>query len=172
ADRMTFFVRKDFAAQIWDFGTGSSKVTPLAEDPFKALNCPTCGASSIFNTQANQPGQLNRPHGIAVGPNGNVYVIDSLNSRVAVFDTQGNFVSQFGFATMSEQNPADGSFREPWGIAVGKDGNSDVADTWNHRVQVFDASGKFVLKWGKFEQVIPGQSGSNDGFWGPRDIAV
>jgi tripartite motif-containing protein 71 len=36
-----------------------------------------------------------------------------------------------------------------------------VADTWNHRIQKFDANGKFIGEW-KAEKP----------FWGPRGIAV
>ncbi|HEV2122766.1 MAG TPA: hypothetical protein VGW38_08335, partial [Chloroflexota bacterium] len=55
----------------------------------------------------------------------------------------------------------DGQFKEPMGVAVDNQGNVYVADTWNHRIQKFDSSGKFVTKWS-------GQGG----FWGPRGIAV
>jgi sugar lactone lactonase YvrE len=48
------------------------------------------------------------------------------------------------------------------GVAVDAQGNVYVADTWNHRIQKFDPSGKFLLKW----------TGQNGGFWGPRGIAL
>jgi streptogramin lyase len=47
-----------------------------------------------------------------------------------------------------------------------------VADTWNHRVERFDKTGKFLGKWGGFVDA-KGQVGVQPGsFWGPRDLAV
>ena len=36
---------------------------------------------------------------------------------------------------------ARAGFYDPWGIAVDQDGYVYVADTWNHRIQKFDADG-------------------------------
>jgi sugar lactone lactonase YvrE len=68
-----------------------------------------------------------------------VYITDTGNKRVVVFDGNGNFISEFGSYGMDS-----GQFDEPVGIAVAKNGEVYVADTWNQRIQVFtpDASGK------------------------------
>ncbi len=172
ADRMDVYIRKDVAAQIWNFGTGSTKIASLPEDPFKTLHCEACASNAVFAGQGDQQGQLNHPRKIAAGPDGNVYVIDSQNSRVAIFSPDGTFLRQFGSYGSVDQAAPGGTFREPWGVAVGQDGQIYIADTWNHRVEVFDSKGAFVRMWGQFEQVQPGTTGKPDGFWGPRDIAV
>ena len=41
------------------------------------------------------PGQFNTPHGIAIDAQGTVYVADSGNRRIQVFDSDGNFKTQF-----------------------------------------------------------------------------
>lgn len=43
---------------------------------------------------------------------------------------------------------APGEFRQPIGIAVASDGMVFVADAGNHRVQAFDAAGKFRWAFG------------------------
>ena len=47
------------------------------------------------------------------------------------------------------------------------DGSVYVADTWNHRIQKFTSSGKFVTMWG-----FSGQAEKPDAFWGPRAVTV
>lgn len=173
ADRMVFFVRKDIAAQIWDLGVGGATANVVAPDAFANLRCDTCRADLVFGSTGAQPGQLDKPRGVAVAPNGNLYVADSRNARIVVLNPNGQFITQFGtFADASKGAAPGGTFLEPWGVAVGKDGTVYVADTWNHRVQIFDANHQFVRMWGHFEQVAGNQPGTPDGFWGPRDITV
>jgi hypothetical protein len=57
--------------------------------------------------------------GIAIGPHGDVYVVDSGNSRVEVFSRTGAFIRQFG---------DDKQFTEPGDVAVDPSGNTFVAD--------------------------------------------
>ena len=40
-----------------------------------------------------------------------------------------------------------GQFEEPVGIAVGPGGDLYVVDTWNQRVQVFDADYAYLDEW-------------------------
>ena len=53
------------------------------------------------------------------------------------------FITQWG-----SLGSADGQFREPYGVAVDQAGNVYVADSLNHRIQKFSASGAFIAKWG------------------------
>jgi uncharacterized protein (TIGR03663 family) len=60
---------------------------------------------------------------------------------------------------------ADGQFAEPKGITVDSAGDIYVTDTQNHRIQKFDAAGKYLLKWGA--------KGEGDGqFTEPWGVAV
>jgi DNA-binding beta-propeller fold protein YncE len=47
-----------------------------------------------------------------------------------------------------------------------------VADTWNHRVQYFDPTGKFLGKWGQLGDAKGSTSTQPGVFWGPREIAI
>ena len=50
------------------------------------------------------PGQFDTPHGVAVGPNGDLFVADRGNRRVQVLDSNGKFLRQF---TIDVPVPAD-----------------------------------------------------------------
>ncbi len=87
--------------------------------------------------QLGEPGLFWGPRGIAVDEAGDVYVADTGNRRVQVFDAEGTFLRQFGGGGAEL-----GLLAEPVGIAVAPDGSVWVADTWNRRVQQFDAQGQ------------------------------
>jgi sugar lactone lactonase YvrE len=48
-----------------------------------------------------------------------------------------------------------------------------VADTWNGRVQLFDAAGRFLWSWGRSAFAVRGESaaGDTDRLFGPRAVA-
>jgi DNA-binding beta-propeller fold protein YncE len=152
---------------------GAAPGTTVTTDPFANLRCDTCRADLLI---ANAEDALNAPRGIAIGPENTIYVTDSRNARIVVYDADGQLLRTFGtlsVATDATAVPAPGTFREPWSVAVATDGTVYVADTWNHRVQVFTANGEYAGEWGSFEQADPNfPSGNNYGFYGPRDIAV
>ncbi len=101
-------------------------------------------------------GELYYPRGVAVGPAGDIYVVDSGNCAVRVYSPLGKQLRSWG-----KCGTDPGQFKEPGGIAVGGDGTVVVADTWNHRVQLFDRDGKLLNEWS-----VP------DGMFGPRDVAI
>ena len=110
-------------------------------------------------------GQFEYPEGVAVGPNGDVYVTD-LSPRVQRFTTQGVFVQKWGTSGLG-----DGEFGQLQGIAIAADGSVYVADSGNHRIQEFTEDGTFVRKWGA--NGGDGSLGSGPGeFYSPEGIAV
>jgi DNA-binding beta-propeller fold protein YncE len=71
---------------------------------------------------------------------GNTYISDGyINSRVAKFDKDGNWVTSWG-----EFGSGPGQFNTPHSIAADNADRIYVADRGNGRVQVFDTSGKLV----------------------------
>lgn len=105
-------------------------------------------------------GQFDGLYGIAVDASNNVYTVESRNHRVQKFDSNGNYIKQWG-----TQGNAERQFNAPQGIAVDSAGNVYVADTLNARIQKFTSEGVFISKFGS--------RGSADGqFSFPRGIAV
>ena len=100
----------------------------------------------LFSIGAQAPvGQFNYPLGVAVAPDGSVYVVDSNNCRIQRFSATGTFLNAWGSCGSEE-----GKFSHPYGVAVASDGTVYVADTYNHRIQRFSATGAFLGKWGSY----------------------
>jgi DNA-binding beta-propeller fold protein YncE len=91
---------------------------------------------------AAAPGQFYGPRDVAVNEAGRLYVSDTGNKRVQVFDADLNYLYAFGGPGIVE-----GRLDEPVGLAWGPDSLLYVADTWNRRIQAFTPQGDFVRAW-------------------------
>ncbi|HSR70563.1 MAG TPA: NHL repeat-containing protein [Acidobacteriota bacterium] len=96
-----------------------------------------------FGSYGSQEGEMIDPLGVGFTQDGRMYVIDSGNNRVQVFDSQGQPLAAFG-----ETGTGDAQFTSPEDLYVGPDDLVYVADTGNNRIQVFDLDGKLVRQWG------------------------
>jgi sugar lactone lactonase YvrE len=87
----------------------------------------------IGGVKGNQPGQLDLPHGVAVDSKGRVFVSDSNNKRISVFDRDGRFLEIWNA-------PSRG------GIAITKDDTVYVSDV--------NAGAVAILRDGRIIDVI------------------
>jgi len=151
-----FYVRKDL-----DEGTGPLAPMTLAVQDTSARDYPSeaavLPAVREWGAAGSGQGQLAEPRGLAADSRGNLYVADTKNNRIQVFDGNGQFVREFG-----SKGPGDGQFNEPCGLAVDPQGGIWVADTWNQRISHFTPDGKFA------GSVVD----SEKGFFGPRAVVV
>ena len=90
-------------------------------------------------------GTFYEPWGIAVGPDGTVYVADTWNNRIQSFTPDGKFIRMWGVSGTGETPFA---FWGPRGLAVDSKGQVYVTDTGNKRVVVFTANGEHVTQFG------------------------
>jgi len=160
-----YYVRKDVANQLWDFGAAPLAAPEITEDPYLKVYRDVDNVLA-FGTLGEGPGQLRDPRNVAVDAAGNIYVLDTGNNRVQVFDPAGSFLRTWG-----GEGDSPGHFKEPWGIAVAADGTVFVADTWNHRIQKFSSEGEFLQQWGQFGST-DGQLGEPTVLWGPRAVTL
>ncbi|NPV08707.1 MAG: TIGR03663 family protein [Anaerolineae bacterium] len=165
-NRFALYIRKDVLNQMWDLGVTLAIPAEMPPDPYQEV-WREMPASLVVGSQGQEEGRFTQPRGVAVAPDGNVYVVDSGNHRVQVFTPQGQFLHSWG-----GPGNGPGQFTEPWGIAVAPNGDVYVADTWNHRVQWFSARGDFQGMWGYFADAGGNLQASPGGFWGPRDLVV
>ena len=96
-----------------------------------------------FGSEGSGPGQFLYPTGIAIGPDGSLFVSEYGGSdRIQVFTPEGRLLRSWG-----TYGKAPGQFDRPQSIAIAN-GRAYVADAANHRVQVFDLDGKLLTSWG------------------------
>jgi DNA-binding beta-propeller fold protein YncE len=128
--------------------TGTDQVLVYDADTFKLLHkIGTAGK----NRTLTDPGDFAAPTNVAVDRDGNLYVTDTLNDRVEVFDAEGAFIRTFG-----KNGDGPGEFTRPKGIAIDCDGHVWVADANLNRLQVFTPEGDLRLIVGGFGW-LPGQ---------------
>jgi 4-amino-4-deoxy-L-arabinose transferase-like glycosyltransferase/sugar lactone lactonase YvrE len=97
------------------------------------------------------PGELDEPRGVAASLDGRVYVADTGNARIQVFDGEGRFLDQWG----------DEVLGEPFDLTVSQDGRVYVVDTEYDSLFVFSADGQLEGRWGE-----------RWGLFDPRGVAV
>jgi ABC-type Fe3+ transport system permease subunit/DNA-binding beta-propeller fold protein YncE len=104
-----------------------------------------------------EPGEFNRAEGICVDSQDRLYVADSCNHRIEVFDREGKFLRAFG-----KPGSGLGELSYPYDVTVDAKGLVFVCEFGNSRIQVFDANyhpveviggpgaepGRFANPWG------------------------
>lgn len=104
-------------------------------------------------------GEFDKPMAVTV-VNERIYVSDTNNKRVQIFDYEGNPIKTFG-----ERGSKPGQFEFPYGLAGDSKGNIFVADLYNGTVSKYDKDGKFL---GLFAEKQP----SEKIFEGPAGVAI
>lgn len=93
--------------------------------------------------RGSEPGEFNFPTNLAVDGQGRMYVADTLNFRVQIFDADGAFVKTFG--TLGD---SPGTLNRPKGIAVDSERHVYVVDASFNNFQIFDEDGQLLLDVG------------------------
>jgi streptogramin lyase len=108
-----------------------------------------------WGSYGTAPGEFKFPSAISVSLDGSVYVAEYY--RIQKFNDNGNFILKWEGYCKTDTNgdnipdqPCDGRFYYPEGIATDLNGSVYVADSGNNRIQKFDSSGNFIAKWGSY----------------------
>ena len=113
---------------------------------------PAAGVSAVSPYQLvgtwGRPGQgageFNRAEGIAVGPGDLVYVADSCNHRIQIFDRARKFVREYGHA-----GAEPGAFSFPYDVRVDAMGRQFICEFGNSRVSIYDAADQLLETVGR-----------------------
>jgi DNA-binding beta-propeller fold protein YncE len=124
---------------------GNNQILHLDQDG-NLLNAWGSFGASDFNLNVPAPGgTFNEPWGIAVGPDGSVYVADTWNHRIQKFTAEGDFITMWGQFGAAE---TDNMLWGPRGVAVDDQGRVYVTDTGNKRVVIYDSDGSALTSFG------------------------
>ena len=121
-----------------------------------------------YIAKGKEPGQFDRPGGVAVDEDGTLYVADSLNYRVQAIGTNGEPLWQYGTPIPEGQggiqfDDESRKFGLPSNIAVDDNGLLYVVDGMNSEVVVLTTDGEFV-------EVIGDVGGADGMFYYPDGI--
>lgn len=100
-----------------------------------------------IGTRGSDDGEFNLPSGVAVAPDGTVYVLDAGNFRVQAFDADGRHLRSWG-----QVGNGLGQLSRPRGIAVDQRGFVYVTDANFGNLQVFDGEGRLLLPIGSLDE--------------------
>lgn len=122
----------------------------------------------LYTLEGEEELQFNQPQDVAVAPDGMVYVADTVNRRIQIFNDGGEFVSLFG-----KEGREDEEFLGPNGLCVDSEGKVYVADPLLNQVKIFTPDGEFISKF----ELKPGrhrgpQGIKEDNPTGANDAAV
>ena len=112
-----------------------------------------CGAG-------NGPSEFNRAEGLSLDATGKLYVADSCNHRVQVFDGDGTFLREHG-----GPGAASGEFSYPYDVRVDEQGRQYVCEFGNSRVTVLDTDDQVL-------EIIGGAGSSPGQFNNPWSLAL
>ncbi len=86
---------------------------------------------------------LRRPRGVVAGTDGSVYVVDEIAARVHRLAADGSHQTSWG-----GPGGEHGQFWRPTGVAVDGRNRVFVLDYGNHRAQVFEPDGEWLITFG------------------------
>jgi DNA-binding beta-propeller fold protein YncE len=140
-------VRIDRSDNVWAIDKGSNMVIRFNPQGrvtwvFGRRQEAADGAGPLGHPDPPLPpvdGNFRQPTDVAWDSQGNIYITDGyVNSRVAKFDKNGDWVKSWG-----SKGTSPGQFIIPHSIAIDLQDNIYVGDRTNHRIQVFDTDGNF-----------------------------
>lgn len=117
---------------------------------------------SALGSSGTGDGQLRSPGDVAIDEQGNLWVLDTANSRVQKFSPDGQFLAKFG-----SYGSGNGQFNRPTAIAIAANGDLLITDAGNSRVERFSAAGAYLSKFG-----AKGTGNGQFAGMGPEGVAI
>lgn len=111
----------------------------------RIIDLTTLKQINSFGKRGKEEGSFNFPSHIAIGPNGFLYITDTMNARVQIFDQDGKFIRSFG-----EFGDSPGTFARPKGIGIDSEGHIYVVDAAFNNIQIFNDEGQVLMAFSEY----------------------
>ena len=117
---------------------------------------------------------FNSPNGIALAPDGSIYIADTFNHKIRKISPKGQVALVAGGpAGYKDGKCTEARFNLPFGITLDKDGSLYVADYGNHSIRKINADGIVSTVAGTdVEGNEDAVNGSDARFRFPTDLAI
>lgn len=138
-------------------------VTDVTPDKHRVLVFGPDGTLKLeFGKQGHGQGEFWFPNAVAIDAAGRIYVADSNNGRVQIFQSDGSYLTEVGHGLGSSD------LQLPRGLAIDPAGRLYIVDTSRHTIAVFQTGDDGPAYLGSF-----GSRGIGDGeFFFPNGIAA
>ena len=127
-----------------DRTTGDLLVVDTLASQIVVFDTATLKAKKFVGRQGTAREAFHYPTNVTIGPDGRIYVTDSLNFRVQVLGPDFTFLSAFG-----QVGDSPGDFARPKGVAVDSEGHIYVVEAVRDTVEIFDRDGRFLMEFGQ-----------------------
>ena len=97
---------------------------------------------SKFGTKGQGNGQLSNPRGICIDPEGNVFIADTGNNQIKVFNSDDSFAYSFDCE------------KHPWGVAFDQQGHLHVTTFGSDCIKVFTPEGTLLTSYGTIKNPV------------------
>jgi len=134
-------------------------VTDLKNHQIHVLDINSGKTLLTFGHVGSEPGQFFYPTNVTISKQ-QLYITDTGNYRVQVFNLDGEFIKSFGSI-----GSGPGQFARPKGLSVDANERLYVVDAAFENVQILDSAGKLLLFFGQ-----PGNNSDNINL--PTDIVI